>query len=155
MSVQYEVKTLRLRCKFIRISGGRKVMIHSRLFRLAAILLVPALLTNNFAFAAKKPADPAAIKAKIQARGVGQGVRITLIDQTDVKGTIVAIGDQSFALKAKKGSGPQEYEYAQITGVHNDRLTRGQKVGIAVGIVAGFIIVVAVVLTKSFDHAKF
>ena len=131
------------------------MMIHSRLFRLAAILLVPALLSNNFAFAAKKPADPAALKAKIQARGIGQGVRITLIDQTDVKGTIVAIGDQSFALKLKKGSEPREFEYAGITGVHNDRLTRGQKVGIAVGVVAGFIIVVAVVLTESFEHAKF
>jgi len=130
------------------------VIIHSRLFRLAAILLVPALLSNNFAFAAKKPADPAALKAKIQARGIGQGVRITLIDQTDVKGTIVAIGDQSFALKTKKGSEPREFEYAQITGVHNDRLTRGQKVGITVGVVAGFIIVVAVVLTKRFLDAK-
>jgi hypothetical protein len=131
------------------------VKIPFRLFRLAAIVLVPALLSNDLALAAKKPIDPAAIKAKIQARGIGQGVRVTLTDQTDVKGTIVAIGDQGFALKVKKGSGPQEYEYAQITGVHNDRLTRGQKVGIAVGIVAGFIIVVAVALTRSFDHAKF
>jgi hypothetical protein len=131
------------------------MMIPSRLFRLAAILLVPALLGNNLALAAKKPVDPAAIKAKIQARGVGQGVRVTLTDQTDVKGTIVAISDQSFALKLKKGSEPQEFEYAQVTGVHNDRLTRGQKVGIAVGVVAGFIIVVAVVLTESFEHAKF
>ena len=131
------------------------MMIHSRLFRFAAILLVPALLSNNLAFAAKKPVDPAVIKAKIQARGVGQGVRVTLADQTDVKGTIVAIGDQSFALKLKKANEPREIDYAQITGVHNDRLTRGQKVGIVVGVVAGFIIVVAVVLTESFEHAKF
>ena len=130
------------------------MMLNSRLFRLAAILLVPTLLCNSIAFAAKKPVDPAALKAKIQARGIGQGVRITLIDQTDVKGTIVAIGDQSFALKLKKGSEPREFEYAGITGVHNDRLTRGQKVGIAVGVVAGFIIVVAVVLTKRFLDAK-
>jgi hypothetical protein len=130
-------------------------MIHSRSFRFAAILLVPVLLINNLAFAAKKPVDPAVIKAKIQARGVGQGVRVTVADQTDVKGTIVAIGDQSFALKLKKAIEPREIEYARITGVHNDRLTRGQKVGIVVGVVAGFVIVVAVVLTESFEHAKF
>jgi hypothetical protein len=134
---------------------AEKVMIHSRLFRLAAILLVPALLGNNLALAAKKPVDPAAIKAKIQARGVGQGVRVTLTGQTDVKGTIVAIGDQSFALKLKKASEPREIEYAQIIGVHNDRLTRGQKVGIVVGVVAGFIVVVAVIATEKFDHTKF
>jgi hypothetical protein len=130
-------------------------MISSRLFRIAAILLIPALLSNNLALAAKKRADPAAIKAKIQTRGIGQGVRITLNDQTNVKGTIVAIRDQSFALKLKKEDEPREIQYAEIIGVHNDRLTRGQKVGIAVGVVAGFIIVVAVVATVKFDHAKF
>lgn len=131
------------------------MIVPSRLFRFVAILLVPALLSNNLAFAAKKPADPAVIKAKIQGRGVGQGVRVTLNDQTDVKGTIVTIGDQSFALKLKKVDEPREIQYAEITGVHNERLTRGQKVGIVVGVVAGVIVAVAVAFTVSFGHAKF
>ncbi len=129
-------------------------MVLSRLFRITALLLVPALLSGNLAFAKKRPADPAAMKAKIQARGVGQGVRVTLNDLTDVKGMIVAVNDQSFTLKQKKAE-PQEIAYAQITGVHNDRLTRGQKVGIVVGVVSGVIIVTAVVLTVSFENAKF
>ncbi len=127
----------------------------SRLIRFTAMLLISVVFTNNLALAAKKPADPAAMKAKIQARGVGQGVRVTLADQTEVKGLIVSVGEQSFAVKAKKADQPQEIEYAQVTGVHNDKLTRGQKVGIVVGVVAGFIVVVAVVLTVEFDHAKF
>ena len=93
-------------------------MLNSRLFRLAAILLVPTLLCNSIAFAAKKPVDSAAMKVKIQARGVGQGVRVTLNDQTDVKGTIVTIGDQSFSLKLKKVSEPREIEYTGITGAN-------------------------------------
>lgn len=127
----------------------------SRLFRPAAMLLVPLLLSNSFAFAAKKPISPAAVKAKIEARGVGQGVRVTLSDQTDVKGTIVAVRDHDFALKLKKVDAPRDIEYSQVTGVHNDKLTRGQKVGIVVGVVAVFIVVVAVVLTREFESGGY
>jgi hypothetical protein len=125
----------------------------SRLFRLAAMLLVPALLSNSVAFAAKKPADPAVMKAKIQARGVGQGVRVTLADQTEAKGLIVAIGDQTFTLKPKKSREARQIEFAQITGVHNDHLTRGQKVGITVGVTATAIAIFAIVLVVKFDNS--
>ena len=64
----------------------------SRLIRLTALLLIPALLSNTLAFAAKKPVDPAAVKAKIAARGVGQGVRVTLADNSEARGLIVSIG---------------------------------------------------------------
>jgi hypothetical protein len=93
------------------------------------------------------------MKAKIQARGVGQGVFVTLADNTTAKGTIVTIGEQSFALKLKKVAQPREIEYAQLTGVHNDRLTRGQKVGIVVGVVAVAIIITAVTLKILIDNS--
>jgi hypothetical protein len=125
----------------------------SRLFRVAAMLLVPALLSNSFALASKKPIDPAIMKAKIQARGVGQGVRVTLVDKTDAQGLIVAIGDQSFSLKAKKSADVRQIGFAQITGVHNDHLSRGQKVGITVGIFAGAVVIVAVAITISFRNS--
>jgi hypothetical protein len=67
----------------------------SRLARMTAILLIPALLSNNLAFAAKKPVDPVAMKAKVQARGVGQGVRVNMAGGTETKGVIVSIGAQS------------------------------------------------------------
>ena len=130
-------------------------MILSRLFRFTAMFLAFALLSNSLAFAAKKPADPAVMKAKIQARGVGQGVRVTLNDQTEVKGVIVAVHDQTFVVKSKKVTEPQEIDYAKVTGVHNDKLTRGEKVGIAAGAVAVGVIVVAVVLTVKLEHSKF
>lgn len=129
-------------------------MILSRLFRLTAMFIAFMLLSNSFAFAAHKPTDPAVMKAKIQARGVGQGVRVTLADKTEVKGVIVAVNDQTFVLKSKKATGPQEIDYAQVTGVHNDRLTRGQKVGIVAGAVAVGIVVVAVVLTVQLEHPQ-
>ena len=130
-------------------------MVLSRLFRFTAMFLAVVLLSNSVAFAAKKPAGPAVMKAKIQARGVGQGVRVTLTDQPDVKGVIVAIHDESFVVKSKKATEPQEIEYAHVTGVHNDKLTRGEKVGIVAGAVATAVVIFAVVLTVKFEHSKF
>jgi hypothetical protein len=130
-------------------------MVLSRLFRFTAMFLTFVLLSNSFAFAAHKPVDPAVMKAKIQARGVGQGVRVTLTDQTEVKGVIVAVHDQTFVVKPKKATEPQEIEYAHVTGVHNDKLTRGEKVGIVAGAVATAVVIFAVVLTVKFEHSKF
>jgi small nuclear ribonucleoprotein (snRNP)-like protein len=129
-------------------------MILSRLFRFTAMFLAVVLLSTSLAFA-KKPADPAVMKAKIQARGVGQGVRVTLSDQTEVKGVIVAVHDQTFVVKAKKAPEPQEIDYAKVIGVHNDKLTRGEKVGIVAGAVAVGVVVVAVVLTVKLSHFNF
>jgi len=124
----------------------------SRLIRFTAMLLIPVLLSNNLAFAARKPTDPAAMKAKLQARGVGQGVRVVLADNTEAKGTIVTIGEQSFTLKSKKDPQPREIEYTQVTGVHNDKITRGQKVAIGVCVAGAVIAVVAIVWTIRFEN---
>jgi len=124
--------------------------------RFIAMVLISALLSNSLAFASKKPADPAVLKAKIQARGVGQGVRVTLTDATQVTGMIVSIGDQSFALRPKKkNAGPQEIAYAQLTAVHKDKLSRGEKIAAVVIIVSATIAVLATVVTIKIDQARF
>jgi hypothetical protein len=127
----------------------------SRLVRITALLLISVILGNNFAYAAKKPIDVAQVKAKVQARGVGQGVRVTLLDNTEEKGLITSIGDQSFAVKAKNRPQPVEVSYAQVTGVHRDKLSTGQKVGIGVavgvGVAAVTITIVALVFRSNFD----
>ena len=127
----------------------------SRLIRFTAVLLISVLLNNSLAFAAKKtPPDPAVLKARIQARGVGQGVRVTLTDATDVTGMIISIGDQSFALRPKKKNAqPQEIAYGQLTAVHKDKLSRGQKVTVVVVIVSASIAVLAVIATHELDES--
>jgi hypothetical protein len=126
----------------------------SRLARLTAVLLIPALLSNNnFAFAAKKPVDPAAMKAKVQARGVGQGVRVTKADNTETKGVIVRIGDQSFTVTPKGSTQPQEIEYAQVTGVHNDKMGTGTKVIIIVAIAGAAIGITAAILVHDINNS--
>jgi hypothetical protein len=125
----------------------------SRFIRLTAVLLITALLGNSFAFAAKKPIDPAVIKAKIQERGVGQGVRVVLVDKTEAKGTIITIGEQSFTVKSKGAAQPREIEYVQISGVHNQKLSRGQKVAITVGVVATVVVITGIVVKILFDRS--
>ena len=117
----------------------------SRMFRFTAMLLIPAVLSSSFAFAAKKPVDPAAMKAKVEMRGVGNGVKVTFADNTEVKGLIISIGDQSFSVKTRHADQPQEIQYAQLTGVYKDKASMGEKVGIVVA-VAGVAIVITVLV---------
>jgi hypothetical protein len=124
----------------------------SRSIRLTAMLSIAALLTNSVAFAANKPVDPAVMKAKVQARGVSQGVRVTMADNSEVKGLIVSIGEQSFTVKAKHADRPQEIQYAQLTGVHNDKMGTGTKVILVVAIVAIAITIAAVILVHKVDN---
>jgi hypothetical protein len=126
----------------------------SRPVRLAATLLIAALLSNNFAFAAKRPVDPAAIKAKVQARGVGRSVRVTMADGTEIKGVIVSIGDQSFLAKPKRAAQPQEIQYAQVIGVHNDTMGTGTQVTIVVVAIAGAVVgIVTAIVLHNHSHA--
>jgi hypothetical protein len=126
----------------------------SRLARLTAVLFIPALLSNNnFAFAAKRPVDPAAMKAKVQARGMGQGVRVTKADNSETKGVIVRIGEQSFTVTPKGSTQPQEIEYAQVTGVHNDKMGTGTKVIIIVAIAGAAIGIIAAILVHDFNSS--
>jgi hypothetical protein len=117
------------------------------------MLLIPALLSNTFAFAAKKPVDPAVMKAKVQARGVGQGVRVTMADKTETKGVIVSIGEQSFLVKPKGAAQPQEIRYAQVTGVHDDKMGTGTKV-IIIGAIAGAVIGIAAAIVALAIHQR-
>jgi hypothetical protein len=118
--------------------------------RLTALLLIPALVSNNLAFAEKKPADPVAMKADLAARGVGAGVRVTLADNTQAKGIIVNVGDQSFALKVKEVDQPRQFQYSQVTGVHGTGLSTGAKIAIGVAIGAAAVVIgVAIAVKKS------
>lgn len=124
----------------------------SRLARFTAMMLIPTLLSTSVAFAAK-PVDPAVMKTKVQARGVGQGIRVTLADKTEAKGLIVSISEQSFALKVKGSDQPREVQFAQVTGVHNDKMGTGTKVIIVVAIAGAAIGIIAAVAVHDFDKS--
>ena len=117
-----------------------------------ALLLIATLLGHQCAFAGK-PVDAAEIKSRIEARGVGQGVRVVMADNTEKKGLIVSIGTDSFSMKPKGAVDPVNIAYAQVTSVHRDKLSTGQKVGIGVAIGAAAVAIVATVIAISFRHS--
>jgi hypothetical protein len=123
----------------------------SRLARIWVLLLISTLVSNDIAFAARKPLDASAVKAKIASRGLGQNVKVTKLDKTQIAGTIIGIGEQSFALRAKAGAQPEEVPYTEVSEVHNSgHLSTGAKIGIGVGIAAAVIGIVALVFIHNF-----
>lgn len=94
------------------------------------------------------------MKAKVQARGVGHGIRVTMADNSEAKGVIVSLGERSFVVKSEGAAPPQEIQYAQVTGVHNDKMGTGTKVIIIVAIVGAAIGITAVILVHIF-HTSF
>ena len=113
----------------------------SQFVRSVTLLLISTFLINSPALAARQ-IDPAAMKARIVARGEGQDVRVTLADKTQVKGFIVSIHDQNFVLKTKGPGEPRTIDYAQVTGVHRGHMSTGAKIAIGVGI--GFVGILAI-----------
>jgi hypothetical protein len=128
------------------------VMRLSDFSRVCAALLISTLLGNSVAFAASKHMDAASAKAKIEARGQGHGLRIVETDKSQVTGTIVSIGEQSVVLQPKTGTAPVEIPYAQVSEVHNDKLSKGAKIGIGVGIAAAAVAIVAIVFAIQFKR---
>jgi hypothetical protein len=117
------------------------------------MVLILALLGNSPVFAAGKPVDAAAMKAKVAAHGVGQGVRVTLSDNTEARGLIVSTGEESFALKPKGADQAREIQYTQITGVHNQKLSTRTKVIIIVAIFGAAVGITAAVLDAEFHNS--
>ncbi len=111
-------------------------MTSHRILRNVALLLVPSLLIPETAFASTKPLDAATAKAQIQERGIGSGVTVNLADKSEVSGMIVAIGEDNFTLRPKGASESKAIEYAQVTRLRNDKLSKGKKTAIVLGIVA-------------------
>lgn len=131
-------------------------MTFTQIARFAATILIPAMLSNSLGVAQPtKTMKPAAVKAKLEDRGLGRGVRITLVDKTELKGLIVSIGGDSCEIKAKGQGTPQTVAYAQITGIHRDKMSTGAKVGIAAGVVVVAFAVLVGIGAYMFAHSKF
>jgi len=86
------------------------------------------------------------VKRQIEKRGIGvqAKVKITLQDQTEVKGYVSRIDEISFQLTDKKTGKASTIPYASVDRVRGGGMSTGAKIGIGAGIAAG--ILVAVVL---------
>ena len=87
-----------------------------RVFRVLLLVVGLALAGSGVALGAK-PVDAATVKQKVEERGVGKELKVSLGDGSTVSGEIVWIGEEKFQLKAKKEPQPVDVTYEQVTRV--------------------------------------
>ena len=111
-----------------------------------ALLLVTALVFNNsVAFAAASAGTPqiagaqgqaARVRTAVEKRGVGEmsRVKVTLNNKTQVKGYISKIDETSFGVTDIRTRQSTTIPYADVEKVGGPGLSKGAKIGIAVGV---------------------
>ena len=121
--------------------------------KLAALFLVIALATNSIALPAQQATEApnqtldsknaAKVKAEVQKRGIGKQSRlkVTLRDQTEVKGYVSQIGDASFQITNPKTQNVTTIAYADVKKVRRPGLSRSVGTAIVVGVAAAALLI--------------
>ena len=124
-----------------------------RFRRVTAIILAAGLLSEGVAEAAKVPLDPATTRRRVQARGIGQGMKVVEADGTHARGIISAIHDDSFEITPQGTAQATKIPFTQVTTLQNDggpskkgALKTGVAIGAGVYLMAfGLIVLITIV----------
>ena len=121
--------------------------------KLAPLFLVMALATNSIALPAQQATEApiqtldsknaAKVKAEVQKRGIGKQSRlkVTLRDQTEVKGYVSQIGDASFQITNPQTQDVTTIAYADVKKVRRPGLSRSVGTAIVVGVAAAALLI--------------
>lgn len=101
----------------------------------------------------KLDAEIAKIKNAINKRVTDDKtkVKLKLRDGSEVKGRLNQASDASFTLTNDKGSQPMTFAYANVQKVSGRGMSKGAKIGIIAGIVAGVFAILVYKAIKDFD----
>ena len=116
-------------------------------FRVLSLALISSVVATSSGNAASPTvrADSSIIHQKLVARGIGQGIKVTEIDGTVVKGTLVSIDDESFQVTPKTATQPTRISISQVSKIGKDGMSTGAKVGIGIAIGATVVIVAIII----------
>lgn len=125
------------------------------------VLLMLALILSpvpRVALAQQQLTDPSVEKVKTDIarrfRDEKTNVTVRLRNGSELKGRITQAAENMFTLR-KKNSGTQwDISYADVTKVKGQGLSKGAKFGILTGIIAGAVIIGALISLKNFDPFK-
>ena len=121
--------------------------------KLVALFLVIAFATNSMARPAQQATEASSqgsdsqnvtkVKAEVQKRGIGKQSRlkVTLRDQTEVKGYVSQIGDASFQITNPKTQDVTTIAYADVKKVRRPGLSRSVGTAIVVGVAAAALLI--------------
>ena len=128
--------------------------------------LMPLILTlamvvspvRRAALAQQRLTEPSVEKIKIDiARRFRDGktnVTVRLRNGSERKGRITQAAENMFTLREKNSRTQLDISYADVTKVKGNGLSKGAKFGILTGIVAGAVIIGALISLKNFDPFK-
>jgi len=95
----------------------------------------------------------ARVKAEIAKRVHSDKSRVTikLLNGSELKGRITQASENMFTLRQDKTGSQRDISYAEVVNVRGQALSRGAKFGILTAIVAGAVVIGALISLKNFD----
>jgi len=128
--------------------------------KLMPVLLMLMLMLSPIAPAAlaQQLTDPGAVKIKADVvrrfRDEKRTVTLRLRNGSELTGRITQAAENWFSLKEKTTGAQRDITYADVTKVKGRGLSKGAKFGILTGIIAGAVIIGALISLKHFDPFK-
>ena len=128
--------------------------------KLVSVLLMLMLMLSPIARAAfaQQLTDPGAVKIKADIvrrfRDEKRTVTLRLRNGSELTGRITQAAENWFCLKEKTTGAQRDISYADVTKVKGRGLSKGAKFGILTGIIAGAVIIGALISLKHFDPFK-
>ena len=128
--------------------------------KLVSVLLMLMLMLSPIARAAlaQQLTDPGAVKIKADIvrrfRDEKRTVTLRLRNGSELKGRITQAAENMFTLKENNTGTQRDVSYADVTKVKGRGLSKGAKFGILTGIIAGAVIIGALISLRNFDPFK-
>ena len=103
-------------------------------------------------------ADPGVVKIKTdiarRLRDEKTNVTVRLRNGSELKGRITQAAENMFTLKENKTGAQRHISYTDVTKLKGQGLSKGAKFGILTAIVAGAVVIGALISLKNFDPFK-
>jgi len=124
-----------------------------RSLSLVLLLTISPLARGVAAQQLNEPTRSDKVKAEVTRRISGKKERVTvkLQNGSEVKGSLVQAGDDSFTLADQKTGKQTSIAYSEVAKVNGRGLSKWTKIGIVVGVGVVVLAVVAAVSLRHFD----
>jgi len=129
--------------------------------KLMSVLLMLALIlspVSRGALAQQRLTDPGIVRIKTdiarRMRIARTTVTVSLRNGSELKGRITQAAENMFTLKENNTGTQRDVSYADVTKVSGKGLSKGAKFGILTGIIAGAVIIGALISLRNFDPFK-
>jgi len=129
--------------------------------KIMPVLLMLALIVSPVpkkAVAQQQLTDPGVLRIKTdiarRMRDAKTTVTVSLRNGSELKGRITQAAENMFTLKENNTGTQRDVSYADVTKVKGRGLSKGAKFGILTGIIAGAVIIGALISLRNFDPFK-